>query len=430
MRIAIIGGGLTGTTLGYYLSRDAHEVLLFEKNPTLGGQTDTATTPAGIVREKFLHLLSPDDAELLTLLEQLDLRGEIVWGSLRAGLLRDGTVLPNTGMADLVRFRRLMAFEKLRLLYARAHLLFKRDWRKLDKISAKEWLIRHAGLRAYEFFWRHLAELNSNGHVYALPLAWIWAYEHARRRQSARGGFRERWGYWRSSSRKLFDSLAGAIRRNGGSIHTGRCVERIAIDQSRVRAVRVEGADIPVDLVIATVPIPALKPLAPELIARLPEKIRQMNHASLLSIVLELKRPLSPYFRIMASNTDLPFLDIIELSQLTGRPGSITPYTVYIRSLITNDHTLYNADDQSVVRALAPHLAAVRPGWNEGDILHHSVYRLDIADPYYFLNYASTMPPHRTPIPGLLLANTCQIYPAMRTLNATLINARAAAACV
>ena len=42
MRIAVIGSGISGLAAGYYLSRK-HEVSLFEKEPRLGGHTNTVT---------------------------------------------------------------------------------------------------------------------------------------------------------------------------------------------------------------------------------------------------------------------------------------------------------------------------------------------------------------------------------------------------
>lgn len=42
MRIAVIGGGISGMAAAYYLSR-CHEVWLFEKEPRLGGHTHTVT---------------------------------------------------------------------------------------------------------------------------------------------------------------------------------------------------------------------------------------------------------------------------------------------------------------------------------------------------------------------------------------------------
>jgi len=46
MRIAVIGGGISGLAAGWYLSR-RHEVSLFEKDPRLGGHTNTVMVENG-----------------------------------------------------------------------------------------------------------------------------------------------------------------------------------------------------------------------------------------------------------------------------------------------------------------------------------------------------------------------------------------------
>jgi len=44
MRIAIIGGGISGLTAGYHLHKQ-FDVTLFEANNYLGGHTNTVTVP-------------------------------------------------------------------------------------------------------------------------------------------------------------------------------------------------------------------------------------------------------------------------------------------------------------------------------------------------------------------------------------------------
>ena len=46
MRFAIIGSGISGLAAGWYLSRK-HEVSLFEKDPRLGGHTNTVNVENG-----------------------------------------------------------------------------------------------------------------------------------------------------------------------------------------------------------------------------------------------------------------------------------------------------------------------------------------------------------------------------------------------
>jgi len=41
MEIGVIGGGLAGLTAAYELAKKGHQVLVFERQPYLGGQAST-----------------------------------------------------------------------------------------------------------------------------------------------------------------------------------------------------------------------------------------------------------------------------------------------------------------------------------------------------------------------------------------------------
>ncbi|KAL0380525.1 UNVERIFIED_CONTAM: hypothetical protein Sangu_0116800, partial [Sesamum angustifolium] len=43
MRLAVVGGGVSGLTAAYILAKDGAEVVVYEKEDTLGGQAKTVT---------------------------------------------------------------------------------------------------------------------------------------------------------------------------------------------------------------------------------------------------------------------------------------------------------------------------------------------------------------------------------------------------
>ncbi len=48
MKVAVVGGGVAGIVASYLLSKQNHEVTLFEANSKIGGHTNTITTPSGV----------------------------------------------------------------------------------------------------------------------------------------------------------------------------------------------------------------------------------------------------------------------------------------------------------------------------------------------------------------------------------------------
>ncbi|KAK4405920.1 putative fatty acid methyltransferase [Sesamum angolense] len=67
MRLAVVGGGVSGLTAAYILAKDGAEVVVYEKEDTLGGQAKTVTvdgTPLDLGFMVFSRVVYPDTMEL------------------------------------------------------------------------------------------------------------------------------------------------------------------------------------------------------------------------------------------------------------------------------------------------------------------------------------------------------------------------------
>jgi hypothetical protein len=73
--------------------------------------------------------------------------------------------------------------------------------------------------------------------------------------------------------------------------------------------------------------------------------------------------------------------------------------------------------DDELLDLYIPKLQLVNPEFERGWIKQLWVFRERAAQPIIGLNYSQRIPEHRTPIEGLYLANTAQIYPEDRGTN-------------
>src|SRR5438093_13609465 len=62
----------------------------------------------------------------------------------------------------------------------------------------------------------------------------------------------------------------------------------------------------------------------------------------------------------------------------------------------------------------------IRPELDASWLKQHWVFRAPYAQPIVTTDYLSTLPPHRTPIPGVFLANMAHVYPQDRGQNYSL----------
>jgi hypothetical protein len=64
-----------------------------------------------------------------------------------------------------------------------------------------------------------------------------------------------------------------------------------------------------------------------------------------------------------------------------------------------------------------PHLKRINPAFDADWIEKKIVLRAEAGQPVITCNYSERIPEHRTPLAGLYLANTLQIYPEDRGTN-------------
>ncbi|MCL5025190.1 MAG: amine oxidase, partial [Chloroflexi bacterium] len=64
-----------------------------------------------------------------------------------------------------------------------------------------------------------------------------------------------------------------------------------------------------------------------------------------------------------------------------------------------------------------PHLREINPEFKPDWVVRRWVFRDDAGQPIITTNFSRQIPDHRTPIHGLYLANTTQIYPEDRGMN-------------
>ena len=75
--VAIIGGGIMGISLGYYLSREGVQVEIFEASPVLGGLAGPIILPDGTPVDRFYHAILSSDRHLGQLCADLGISDQL-----------------------------------------------------------------------------------------------------------------------------------------------------------------------------------------------------------------------------------------------------------------------------------------------------------------------------------------------------------------
>jgi protoporphyrinogen oxidase len=413
MRVAILGGGITGLTAAFYLLRAGADVTVFEGRPQLGGLA-TYFNFGPFSWDKFYHCILTTDQPLLQLIDDLDLSSELRWTETKVGFFANEKLYSMTSSIDFLRFPPLNLWQKMRLGLGVLRTTRIKDGRQLEKYLASEWLIKMFGKVNYEKMWGPLLKCKLGGCRNEASAAFIWAtitrLYSTRDKNSSK---KEKLGYVRGGYRTVMDRLVQQIELLGGKILTGVPVQKI----QRTDAIEIVcGTDrFRFDRAITTIPSHPLTQVAPQLTPEYVATLKKVKYLGIVCYALLLKRKLSPYY-VTNLVEDVPFTGIIEMTNLISRDETAGYHLVYLPKYTSPGDELFEAGEEDIWNVFWPALKRVFPDVTEDDIEKRHLFRERFVQPVPVLNYSDIVPEMQTSVDGLLLANTTQI------INSTLNN--------
>lgn len=424
--MGIIGGGILGLTAAYDLARGGHQVTLFEKEREAGGQL--ATFQVGGARlEKFYHHIFKHDREVIDLTQELGLGDKLRWLDSRVGFFHGGKIYHFVTPLDLLCFTPVGFFDRLRLGLIGLYLRRYQDWRQLEGITAREWIIRQAGQRNYDVVWGPLLRGKFGQSADEVGMVWFWGKIHLRFASRSGGGQREQLGYLQGSFGLLNDTLLQRAQELGAQIKLGCPVTRI-LKENGALALQVqekgESKRYTFEVVLATVPSPAFLRLAPPLPQDYASRLASLRYQEALCLVLTLKRPLSHIYWLNLSDPSLPFVAIIEQTNLIDKAEYGGKHVVYLSNYLSAGHPFLKATPDELLALYLPHLQKINPDFDASWVEERYLFHEEGAQPVVTTHYSQKIPEHATPIPGLFLANTTQIYPQDRGINYSVLLGR------
>ena len=421
MRVGIIGGGAAGLAAAYELTKAGHYAEVFERAPFLGGQAATFDVGGGRLEMGYHHLFV-SDVDMTELIHELGLGDKLAWLESKVGLFHGGKVWDFATPMDLLRFTPLSLFQRVRVGLWTFYLQKTKNWRKFESMTARQWIISHMGQRAYEVIWEPLLRGKFGEFYDQISMTWLWGKVYLRVASRGKGLQKEQLGYPMGSFGEVFDVLGERIKELGSQVHTSASVSKIT-EASGVAAgleVALAGDDlrnVEYDAVIATTPSYVFTRLVPPLPAEYQAKLEAVRYLSAVLMIFVLDRPLSSKYWISIADADVPFVAIIEHTNMIDKSLYGGKHIVYISNYPNRESLLYQKSADELLEEFTPHLRRINPDFDPSWILERYHHRIDGAQPIIGINYGEQIPDHRTPIKNLYLANTTQIYPEDRGTN-------------
>ncbi len=452
MRVAVLGAGVAGLVAAYRLTAEGHVCDVYERWPGLGGQAATLDVGGGALLERYYHHLFTSDRHIVSLYEELGMGDELEWRVSTMAFFVDGRQWAFNGALDLLRFRPLPLLSRVRmglavlLLQKRAH-----EAGPFESITARDWIESRMGRAPWRKIWGPLLRGKFGERAEDISMAWLWSKLTLRRQLEGDEARQEQLGYPKHSWELLFDALRDAIEAGGGRVFVDRPAAALRRDGERFVVApgapgsfrgghdprtfrRLSPTPAPpgaedsavdgerYDGVVATVPNDVfLGLLDDDLASAIGEdyldRLRTTEYHTALCLLLELDRRFSPFYWTNIADTTIPFVGLIEHTNFIDPKRYDGRRFLYVANYLAPGDPLLSLSDDELFAAYLPGLRAVQPDFSPDWIVQSWLHREPAAQPIVTVGYHKRIPPFRTGVPNLILANTTQIYPEDRGTN-------------
>jgi protoporphyrinogen oxidase len=413
VKIGIIGGGIMGITIGYYLSREGIGVDIFEASPNLGGLAGPIYLEDGTAVDRFYHAILSSDSHLIELCTELGIADKLRFKETKMGFYYQGDIFPMNNIVEFLRFPPLGWTDRFRLGLTVLAAQYINDWHSLEGVSVEEWLIRWSGKTTYENIWKPMLNAKFDGGFENTPATYIWA--RLVRMKSTRGGAsqKEMAGHLIGGYPTLIKAMAEQIEENMGKIQLKAPIQEIIIDNNHVTGLRFDNDIHKYDIVITTLQTPIFQRLIPNASQDYLDLLSKTEYLGIIAPLMVLDRPLTNYWTLNITDDRIPFTGVIETTTYIDPDYVGGHYLVYLPKYTTPGSIWQKKSDEEIQETWMQNLEAIIPDFDRSWVRYFLVHRERFVEPIHGLNDTHLIPDVKTPVENLYLATTAQIYPAL-----------------
>lgn len=416
MNIGIIGGGLSGLALAYRLASEGHTTTVLERDTQPGGLA-TYEDHGPFVFDRYYHVILPSDRYLIGFVRDIGLADELCWETTLTGFYVDEEMHSVSNTLEFLRFPPLSLWSKFRLAMTILYCSRINDWRRLEKITVEDFLLRLSGRMTYDKMWKPLLLAKLGENYKRVSAVFIWTY--IKRMFSARdssAGSKEQMGHVRGGYKTVFDRLTGRIAELGGSVRLGVSVNHLSSIPGR------PGIDVTTDAgverfdkVIFTGPVNVLERLTDNSLVDVETSGRSVEYLGVLCMALVTRRPLTEFYILNIADRRIPFTGVVGMSNIMEPAETAGTHLTYLpKYVLSTDDELQRPETEVRDEFLAG-LKEMFPGLDDEDIVSCRVHRAIKVQPLQVLGFSDLIPRSSTRHPDFFVHNTAQFV--NNTLN-------------
>jgi protoporphyrinogen oxidase len=291
-----------------------------------------------------------------------------------------------------------------------------KDWKKLEKISVEDWLIRVGGRKTYEKFWRPLLMAKLGENYKKVSAVFIWTYIKRLFEARESSAKKEHMGYVSGGYKTVFDKMEHLLREAGSKVLLNTTVKNIDSDPSgRIELTYDDNKVEHFDKVIFTAPLNVLEKVTSPGLFEIANKNQNVEYLGVICLVLITTQLLTPYYVLNIADKKIPFTGVIGMSTLVDLDQTSGNYITYFPKYITANHPYWSKSEEELKEIFLKGVQDLYPDFNMSAVRSSHINKALKVQPLQVLNYSEIMPKIQTKNPNFYVLNTSQFV--NETLN-------------
>jgi len=427
-KVAIIGGGVIGLSLAYYLTKNGDSVTIIEKSNEVGGLA-SGFKIEGQSLEKFYHHLFRSDKDIQELFNELGIGTKLKWIRSEMGFFDGGNLYDFSTSFDLVKFPPVPFLDRIRAGLVSLYLQKSRNYKKFENITAIDWCNKYFGKRFTNIVWKQLLQAKFGEKYYdKVSMTWLWA--RIRDRSSSRKNVisGEYLGYPEGSFSVFIDALQKYLVSHGVTIYTESSLVKALYKKNRKMPHFISWTDQSGKLlkdsfnVVVVTTSPNIFKKFFNIGKKYLQKLDQIKYLGAFCMVLKLKKSFSKYYWLNITDKDFPFLAVVEHTNFVSK-DLFNGFTVlYICKYLDLSDPLFNKSEIEIFSLIIQNLQKINKNFDKSWIVDRYYFKTEFAQHVVSLGHKPIS--YETGIDGLYYANFSQIYPHDRGMNYAVAQAK------
>ena len=408
MKIAIIGAGFTGLSAAYELTKQNHEVVVFEKDQEPGGlAVGYKEKNWEWSLEKHYHHCFTNDKSILNLAKEIN--HEMFIKRPKTSVFVDNKIYQLDSPITVLLFPLLSVFERLKMSAVIGFLRIDPFWKPLERYKASEILPKLMGKKPFEMIWEPLFINKFGNFANNISLAWFWARIKKRTPALAypKGGFLE-----------LARALVKKIEKNGGKVLFETEILELKEKGQLVIRTKSDEKTAVFDKVIVTLPSFLFLKIAPTLPMDYQEKLKKLQSIGATNLIIRLKKPFfkDNTYWLNVCDKNAPVMAIVEHTNYMDKKYYDGESIVYLGNYKSPDDAYFKMTKEEMLKKFNSYLEKINPDYSQ-NIIGYQLFKSSFAQPIIPINYSKILPSCKTPLENVFLANIEQVYPWDRGTN-------------